>query len=194
MFSNSFHLAVQLILSSFWRPISQKHLDTAHGGRREFYLQGKIQSNFSALVLWSDTLKECETCLQAENAPTASKAVPSCLWEAPADYNNFPDDLRWSFFSPERFQELSHLKFFPQDSLLSSSTDAISRLQAKGQPVMDSERWMRGQAPFRCNPSYQQHVSASLLPLRPEVIHGHLDHLKESLTRLSFTFSHLFLP
>lgn len=64
-------------------------------------------------------------------SPIASKAVPSCLWEAAADYNHFPDDLTQSFFSPEHFQELSRLKFFPpQDSLLSSSTDAISRLRS----------------------------------------------------------------
>lgn len=151
-----------------------------------------------AFVLWLGTLKEHKVfCVRLVSgrkcSPTASKAVPSCLWEAAADYNHFPDDLTQSFFSPEHFQELSRLKFFPPKTHYCHRQPMLSLdSEAKGQSITDSERWMRGQASFRCNPSYQQQVSASLLPLRPEVIHGRLDHLKESLTRLSFTFSIYF--
>lgn len=151
-----------------------------------------------AFVLWLDALKRAqgvlrEACLQAENAhPLHPKLFP-LVYERQLLTTIIFLMIWHNPFSPEHFQELSRLKFFPPKTHYCHRQPMLSLdSEAKGQSITDSERWMRGQASFRCNPSYQQQVSASLLPLRPEVIHGRLDHLKESLTRLSFTFSIYF--
>ena len=127
------------ILSSFWRPIRKSALT----------LHMEVTGSFTFKAKFSQTLSPClaigpvkraqgvlrGACLQAENAHPLHPKPFLLVYERQL-LTTIIFLMIWDnpFFSPEHVQELSHLKFSPppppQDSLLSSSTDAISWLRS----------------------------------------------------------------